>query len=37
MRFIKCGIDFVKDVHWCGLELEESHDEREGDERALAA
>ena len=27
MRQVKRGIDLVQDVHWCGLELEQGHDE----------
>lgn len=32
---IERGVDFVEDVHGRGLELEEGHDEGEGDEGAI--
>jgi hypothetical protein len=28
MRQIEGGVDLIEDVHWCWLELQESHDER---------
>lgn len=37
VRFVERGVDFVEDVHGCWFELEERHDEGEGNERALAA
>jgi hypothetical protein len=37
VREIEGGVDFVEDVHGCGFELEEGHDEGEGDEGALAS
>jgi hypothetical protein len=37
VRKIEGGVDFVEDVHGCGLELQESHDEREGDKGALTS
>lgn len=37
VREIERRVDFVEDVHGCGFELEERHDEGEGDEGALAA
>lgn len=36
MRKIEGGVDFVEDIHGCWLELQESHDEGDGDEGALA-
>lgn len=37
MREIECCVDFVQDVHRRWLELEEGHDERDGDQGALAS
>lgn len=36
MREIESGIDFVQNIHWSGLELEQRHNQREGDERSLS-
>jgi hypothetical protein len=35
VRQIERGVDFVEDVHGCRFELEEGHDEGEGDERPV--
>ena len=34
MREVERGVNFVEDVHGCGLELKEGEDEGEGDEGA---
>jgi len=35
VRKIESGVDFVQNVHWCRFELEQRHNQREGDERSL--
>lgn len=34
VRQVKRSIDFVQNVHRSGFELQESHDQREGDQRS---
>lgn len=37
MREIQSRIHLVQNIHGCGLKLQQRHDERDGDERPLAA
>ena len=37
MGEIERGVDFVQNVHWSRFELEQRHNQREGDERSLSA
>jgi len=37
MGEIESGIDFVQNVHWSGFELEQGHNQGEGDEGSLSA
>jgi hypothetical protein len=36
MREVESSVDFVQNIHWSRLELEQRHDQREGDERSLS-